>query len=269
MSIIISMGQGMLQKVSILVVRTASTLELRRSFEANWTAGARAADVSKLKGDKALKATDLSNLPSDFINTALDSASVAYSEVTLTVAWDSSNEVFTFTGADGKAATFTAINEGDTVIFDQTGLGSNDPVLKFSTDAAGTTAPTSGITEATGKTTVSFANNSGASVAGSSADLYIYAEAKSDSSVVGTPVAVDVQDTKTVYGSTETFPWGGSETAYYVKTVRLLVFLSHILMRVLLLVVIAAAVRHTLIRTIIGLVIAMMMVRAIAGLTSA
>ena len=32
MSIIISMGQGMLQKVSILVVRTASTLELRRSF---------------------------------------------------------------------------------------------------------------------------------------------------------------------------------------------------------------------------------------------
>ena len=86
---------------------------------ANWTAGARAADVTKLKGDKALKATDLSNLPSDFINTALDSASVAYSEVTLTVAWDSSNEVFTFTGADGKAATFTAINEGDTVIFDQ------------------------------------------------------------------------------------------------------------------------------------------------------
>ena len=184
---------------------------------ANWTAGARAADVSKLKGDKALKATDLSNLPSDFINTALDSASVAYSEVTLTVAWDASNEVFTFTGADGKAATFTAINEGDTVIFDQTGLGSNDPVLKFSTDAAGTTAPTSGITEATGKTTVSFANNSGASVAGSSTDLYIYAEAKSDSSVVGTPVAVDVQDTKTVYGSTETFPWGGSETTYYVN----------------------------------------------------
>ena len=31
MSIIISMGTGMLQKVSILVVRTASTLELRRS----------------------------------------------------------------------------------------------------------------------------------------------------------------------------------------------------------------------------------------------
>ena len=156
-------------------------------------------------------------MPSDFINTALDSASVAYSEVTLTVAWDSSNEVFTFTGADNKAATFTAINEGDTVIFDQTGLGANDPVLKFSTDAAGTTAPTSGITEATGKTTVSFANNSGASVAGSSTELYIYAEAKSDGSVVGTPVAVDVQDTKTVYGSTETFPWGGSETTYYVN----------------------------------------------------
>ena len=170
-----------------------------------------------MKGDKALKATDLSNLPSDFINTALDSASVAYSEVTLTVAWDSSNEVFTFTGADNKAATFTAINEGDTVIFDQTGLGANDPVLKFSTDAAGTTAPTSGITEATGKTTVSFANNSGASVAGSSTELYIYAEAKSDGSVVGTPAAVDVQDTKTVYGSTETFPWGGSETTYYIN----------------------------------------------------
>ena len=53
---------------------------------------------------------------------------------------------------------------------------------------------------------LAFTNNSGASVAGSSTDLYIYAEA-SDSSVVGTPVAVDVQDTKTVYGSTESFPW--------------------------------------------------------------
>ena len=37
----------------------------------------------------------------------------------------------------GKVATFTATNEGDTVIFDQAGLGANDPVLKFSTDAAG------------------------------------------------------------------------------------------------------------------------------------
>ena len=26
-----------------------------------------------------------------------------------------------------------------------------------------------------------------------------------------------MQDTKTVYGSTETFPWGGSETTYYVN----------------------------------------------------
>ena len=66
-----------------------------------------------------------------------------------------------------------------------------------------------------------------------------------------------MQDTKTVYGSTETFPWGGSETTYYVNGQVIGFSESHSDAGAAAgtsrrLVVIAAAMRHILIRTIIG-----------------
>ena len=55
--------------------------------------------------------------------------------------------------------------------------------------------------------------------ADSTTELYIYGVKPADgTTVINTSLtSVDVKDTKTIYGSTEDFPWGGSETTYYVN----------------------------------------------------
>ena len=55
--------------------------------------------------------------------------------------------------------------------------------------------------------------------ADSTTELYIYGVDPADgTTVINTSLtSVDVKDTKTIYGSTEDFPWGGSETTYYVN----------------------------------------------------
>ena len=52
--------------------------------------------------------------------------------------------------------------------------------------------------------------------ADSTTELYIYGD-KGAGAIATSLASVDVKDTKTIYGSTEDFPWGGSETTYYVN----------------------------------------------------
>ena len=194
---------------------------------ANWQAGAREADVSKLKGAKAPKPVETSDLPSDFIDSALDSAGVAYSEIEYDVAWDDSNGVFIFTDPANSDAVVTSIviQEGDTVTFDLSALAATDAALKFSTAADGSAPFTTGVvdsgvlgTDLETTVTLDATATTRAFTADSTTELYIYGVKPADGTVINTSLtSVDVKDTKTIYGSTEDFPWGGSETTYYVN----------------------------------------------------
>ena len=181
-------------------------------YGADWTVASQSTDTSKL----TLQASDLSTVPSDFIDSVLADAGVSNTETTITVTHDGSD--FAFANANGDAVTSFAVSEGDTIIFDTSDSSMDGKGFSFGTANDGSASLTTGVTDAgtagaTGASTT-LVVSTGTAADGSTTELYIFAADNA-----GTPViSIDVNDNKTIYESTENFAWGGgSETTFFVN----------------------------------------------------
>ena len=181
-------------------------------YGADWTVASQSTDTSKL----TLQASNLSTVPSDFIDSVLADAGVSNTTTTITVTHDGSD--FAFANASGDAVTSFAVSEGDTITFDTSDTSMAGKGFSFGTANDGSASITTGVTDAgtagTSGASTTLVVSTGTAADGSTTELYIFAADNA-----GTPViSIDVNDNKTIYESTENFAWGGgSETTFFVN----------------------------------------------------